>query len=80
MAELQIDGHSNFGFQADDDCNCDTVSRYTATTEVADDRDSVVDVVKSVDVDKMRKPKKRKMEKVETQKEEAKTGPQTEEG
>ena len=80
MAELQIDGHSNFGFQADDDCNCDTVSRYTATTEVADDRDSVVDVVKSVDVDKMRKPKKRKMEKVETQKEEAKTGPQTDEG
>ena len=73
MAELQIDGHSNFGFQADDDCNCDTVSRYTATTEVADDRDSV-------DVDKMRKPKKRKMEKVETQKEEAKTGPQTDEG
>ena len=80
MAELQIDGHSNFGFQADDDCNCDTVSRYTATTEVADDRDSVVDVVKSVDVDKMRKPTKRKMEKVETQKEEAKTGPQTDEG
>ena len=80
MAELQIDGHSNFGFQADDDCNCDTVSRYTATTEVADDRDSVVDVVKSVDVDKMRKPKKRKMEKVGTQKEEAKTGPQTDEG
>ncbi len=36
MAELQLDGQSNFGFQPDD-WNCDTVSRYTATTEIADD-------------------------------------------
>ena len=39
LAELQLDGQSNFGFQPDD-WNCDTVSRYTATTEIADEKES----------------------------------------
>jgi hypothetical protein len=39
LAELQLDGQSNFGFQPDD-WNCDSVSRYTASTEIADDKDN----------------------------------------
>ena len=39
LAELQLDGQSNFGFQPDD-WNCDSVSRYTASTEIADEKDN----------------------------------------
>ena len=60
LAELQLDGQSNFGFQTDDDCNCDSVSRYTATTEVADDKDNADNVDKTDPKGKAPKKKKTK--------------------